>query len=190
MINIIGGKKKRTKLSVPNHFVRPTSSIKREAIFSILESYSIKNSEKLYENKCFVDLFAGSGSLGLEAISRGAKFSYFFENNKSVLKNLEENCSKISSLGSYKIIDEDITLSKFDKINMPVSTIFIDPPYNMNPFKVVLNNMKDKKTVDLKTKIVIESHKKLELDILDDFKVFNEKIFGKSKITFIKLNKF
>ena len=79
MINIIGGKYKRAKLEVPIQNVRPTSAIKREAIFSILESYASKNSYDLYANKCFIDLFAGSGSLGLEAISRGSAFGYFFE---------------------------------------------------------------------------------------------------------------
>ena len=83
MINIIGGKFKGTKLQVPENIVRPTSSIKREAIFSILESYALQNSYDLYEKKCFIDLFAGSGSLGLEAVSRGASHAYFFESNQN-----------------------------------------------------------------------------------------------------------
>ena len=81
MISIIGGKYKGSKLQVPSKDVRPTSAIKRSSIFSVLESYALKNAYNLYENQCFIDIFAGSGSLGLEAISRGARFSYFFENN-------------------------------------------------------------------------------------------------------------
>ena len=67
MPNIIGGKYKRTKLEVPNELVRPTSAIKREAIFSILESYSIKNSIEIYKNKSIIDIFAGSGLVGLRS---------------------------------------------------------------------------------------------------------------------------
>ena len=81
MPNIIGGKYKRTKLAVPNKLVRPTSALKREAIFSILESYSIQHSIEIYKNKSIIDMFAGSGLIGLEAISRGMKKSYFIENN-------------------------------------------------------------------------------------------------------------
>ena len=90
MLNIIGGLKKRTKLVVPTKNVRPTSSKKREAIFSILESNALKNKTDFYSNGYFLDLFAGSGSLGLEAISRGAKFCYFYEINKDIVKIIEE----------------------------------------------------------------------------------------------------
>ena len=79
MLNIIGGSKKKTKLNVPIINVRPTSSKKREAIFSIIESKNLKNKNDIYSNGYFLDLFAGSGSLGLEAISRGAKYCYFYE---------------------------------------------------------------------------------------------------------------
>ena len=77
MPNIIAGKYKRTKIEVPNKLVRPTSALKREAIFSILESYFMQNSIDIYKDKSIIDIFAGSGLIGLEAISRGIKKSYF-----------------------------------------------------------------------------------------------------------------
>ena len=95
MLNIISGSKKRAKLYVPTINVRPTSSKKREAIFSIIESISLKNNNDIYSNEYFLDLFAGSGSLGLEAISRGAKYCYFCEIAKEVIETLERNCKKI-----------------------------------------------------------------------------------------------
>ena len=88
-------KYKRKIINVPNDKVRPTSAIKREAIFSILQSYANNNSFDLYTNRCVIDLFAGSGSLGLEAISRGASFAFFYELDNNVIKILEENCQKI-----------------------------------------------------------------------------------------------
>ena len=81
MIRITGGKFKKKKLISINNFVRPTSSLKREAFFSIIESYAIKNSINLYKNKIFLDLFAGIGTMGLESISRGMNEVIFFENN-------------------------------------------------------------------------------------------------------------
>ena len=94
MPNIIGGKYKRTKVEVPSKLVRPTSAIKREAIFSILESYAIQNSIEVYKNKSIIDVFAGSGLIGLEAISRGMQTSYFIENNESVLKILKNHTNQ------------------------------------------------------------------------------------------------
>ena len=84
MPNIISGKYKRTKLAVHKNLVRPTSSLKKEAIFSIIESYAIKYSIEIYKNRSIIDICAGSGSVGLEAISRGMDMSYFIENNIEV----------------------------------------------------------------------------------------------------------
>ena len=96
MPNIIGGKYKKTKLDVPSKLVRPTSAFKREAIFSILESYSIKHSIEIYKNKSIIDIFAGSGLVGLEAISRGMEKAYFIENSENVIKILDEFSNNIN----------------------------------------------------------------------------------------------
>ena len=110
MIKIIGGKYKRSNLVVPTKNVRPTSVIKREAVFSIIESYAYKNSIDLYQNKAVFDIFAGSGSIGLEAISRGMKEAYFYENNLEVLKILKQNCFKICKNNKYVIIEDDVMI--------------------------------------------------------------------------------
>ena len=101
MPNIIGGKYKKTILDVPNKLVRPTYAFKREAIFSILESYAIKHSIEIYKKKSIIDIFAGSGLVGLEAISRGMDKAYFIENNDNVIKILEKNCQKICKKNEF-----------------------------------------------------------------------------------------
>ena len=187
MISIIGGKYKGSKLQVPLKNVRPTSAIKRSAIFSVLESYALKNSYNLYENQCFIDIFAGSGSLGLEAISRGARFSYFFEKNSEVVKVLKKNCNKICKKKNYEIILDDIFYSNFSNINIPISTIFLDPPYNINPFQKILNNIKNFIKLNMNTKIVLESHKDTIIKLPLSYNIFKEKTFGKTKIIFLKI---
>ncbi len=124
MLNIIAGSKKKAKLDVPIINVRPTSSKKREAIFSIVESKNLKNKSDIYSDGYFLDLFAGSGSLGLEAISRGAKYCYFYEIAKEVIETLESNCLKICEYNNYKIIKKDITKSFFEEIDNPLSVIY------------------------------------------------------------------
>ena len=186
MISIIGGKYKGSKLRVPLKDVRPTSAIKRSSIFSVLESYALTNSYNLYENQCFIDIFAGSGSLGLEAISRGARFSYFFENNNEVIKILKKNCIKICKEKNYEIILDDIFYLNFSTINIPISTIFIDPPYKSNPFQKILNSIKNSTKLNVNTKIVLESHKDTIIELSSDYIILNQKIFGKTKIIFLK----
>ncbi len=187
MLNIIGGSKKRTKLDVPTINVRPTSSKKREAIFSIIESKILKKKNDIYSNGYFLDLFAGSGSLGLEAISRGAKYCYFYEMSKGVIETLESNCLKICEYNNYKIIRKDITKSFFKEINNPLSIIFIDPPYTLEPFKNILNNLLKANLILRDTIIIIESKNKTKINFPYLMKTIDERYYGKTKITFLCL---
>ena len=131
MIRITGGKFKQKKLASINDFVRPTSSLKREAFFSIIESYAIKNSIELYKNKIFLDLFAGIGTMGLEAISRGMSEVIFFENNIEVINILTKNCLGICKNNQFKIYDEDLINSKLEIEFQNISVIYIDPPFDV-----------------------------------------------------------
>ena len=187
MLNIIGGSKKKAKLDVPTVKVRPTSSKKREAIFSIIESKILKNKDDIYSNGYFLDLFAGSGSLGLEAISRGAKYCYFYEVAKEVIETLKSNCIKICEFNNYKIIKKDITKSFFEEIDNPLSVIFIDPPYTLVPFENILNNLLKANLVLKDTIIIIESEKKTKINFPYLMKTIDERYYGKTKITFLCL---
>ena len=73
-------------------FIEYLSCREPKSIFSVIESYGLKNNLNPYEKKNIFDLFAGSGALGLEAISRGANFCYFYENNLNVIHYLKKNC--------------------------------------------------------------------------------------------------
>ena len=187
MLNIIGGFKKKIKLDAPIINVRPTSSKKREAIFSIIESKNLKNKSDLYSNGYFLDLFAGSGSLGLEAISRGAKYCYFYEIDKEVIETLESNCLKISEYNNYKIIKKDIRKSFFEEINNPLSVIFIDPPYALAPFEKILHNLLKANLILKDTIMIIESEKKTKINFPYSMKAIDERYYGKTKITFLCL---
>ena len=186
MINIIGGEFKKKRIYVPTKKVRPTSSIKREAIFSILESFGLKNSYDPYKNKCFIDLFAGSGALGLEAISRGGSFTYFYEINNEVLKILSKNCKNICKKNEYKITCKDVTKIKKIKTELPLSVIFLDPPYNLNLFKSVLNKIINNNILEKNSIIVLETDKKNKIELSNQIEIIKQKIYGKSKIIFLK----
>tara|TARA_Y100000590_G_scaffold140601_1_gene161333 strand:+ start:3678 stop:4247 length:570 start_codon:yes stop_codon:yes gene_type:complete len=186
MLKIIGGNKKRKIIEIPKNKVRPTSSKKRESIFSILESNALKNNIQLYDNKIILDLYAGSGSLGLEAISRGAKFCYFYEKDEYVYKVLENNCKKICE-NNYEIILKDIEKCFFNELKKTFSIIFIDPPYDINPFEKVLNKLLFRNLISKNTNIIIETNKNTFFKLPKKLKKIDERFFGKTKITFLGL---
>ena len=185
MPSIIGGKYKRSKIEVPSQFVRPTSALKRGAIFSILESYSLQNSIDIYKNKSIIDLFAGSGLIGLEAISRGMKKSYFFEHNESVFKILKNNCNKICQQNEYEIIFEKAIIGLDRVFEIEPSVIFIDPPYEKEDIHLILLKIFKKNIKSNDTVIIIETKKNSEIIIPDGLNLLKEKIYGKTKLLFL-----
>ena len=104
---------------------RPTSDFLREALFNLLGSL---------QDKTFLDLFAGSGSVGLEAASRGAQEVYFVEKNKNLVAIIKKNIQTCCLDKNCRIIAKDIEygLSDLFKKKCKVDILFADPPYNRN----------------------------------------------------------
>ncbi len=186
MIKITSGKFKNRSLETIDKFVRPTSSLKREAFFSILDSYVLKNSINLYKKKIFLDLFAGIGTMGLESISRGISKAIFYENNNDVIRILKKNCNKLCKDDQYSIIKEDIENSRINEDFKNISIIYMDPPYLKHDVNKILNILQNKIT---KNSII-----GVETSINDDFKIpnklmlINKKKYGKTKISFLVLS--
>ena len=185
MPNIIGGKYKKTTLDVPSKLVRPTSAFKREAIFSILESYAIKHSIEIYKNKSIIDIFAGSGLVGLEAISRGMEKAYFIENSNNVIKILEKNCQKICKKNEFEIIIGNAINCLKERFVIEPSIIFIDPPYKKENINLLLLKLLKNKIKSKYTFVIIETAKEEKIIIPDGLNFFKEKIYGKTKILFL-----
>ena len=185
MIKITGGKFKRKQLDSISKFVRPTSSLKREAFFSILESYAYKNSYNFYNKKIFLDLFAGIGTMGLEAISRGIDQVIFYENNHEVIKVLEGNCKKICMKEKYEIISENLENSSININFKNISIIYIDPPYNkynINNLLIVLQNKINKEAI-----IGVESGINDIFRVPDKLELIKQKKYGKTILNFLVL---
>ncbi len=185
MIKITGGKFKQKKLESISNYVRPTSSFKREAIFSIIESYTIKHSINLYKNKTFLDLFAGIGTMGLEAVSRGMCKVIFFENNSEVIKVLKKNCLTICMNKEFTIYEEDVINSNLEINFKNISIIYIDPPYQKYNLTKLLINLKDK--VQDTTIIALEASIKDSVYIPKGLNLFQKKNYGNTTIYFLKL---
>ena len=128
MIKIIGGKKKGWRIQVPlSKSTRPTSSRVREAIASALHSRtSIKDATIL-------DLFAGTGAMAMEMLSRGAKHAALVERDKKAISNIKKNLTRLNMHQNATVLCLDAMLQKsFFKLSTigPFDIVFIDPPYD------------------------------------------------------------
>jgi len=187
MIKIIGGIFKGTTLEVSPYNVRPTSAFKRESIFSIIDSYAIKNSINFYKKKAFLDIFAGTGSIGLEAISRGMEKVFFYEKDKKVLEILKKNCVKICKKNQFRIFVEDAMNTSFSLIDYKISLIFIDPPYFKYNISELLQILLKNKIINKETIIIVEESAKTTFNISHKLKIINKKTYGKTIINFLML---
>ena len=154
MIKIISGKYKNRKLkyfNIPS--VRPTQARVRKSIMDSLMPFKDKN---------ILDLFSGIGTLGIESLSRQAKYVEFVDNNPKVLKILKKNLDMISENNSYIILKND-ALKYLQHSDEKYDIIFADPPYGKFNFHDFLPFIKEKLNQDgvfcyesQKTKINLE----------------------------------
>jgi 16S rRNA (guanine966-N2)-methyltransferase len=183
-MRIIGGTFKGKKLFLPSDkMTRPLKDLVKESIFNL-----IKHSKKInidIEGSKILDLFAGSGSFGLECLSRNASKIVFFENYPQALKVLEKNISlfpndkcEIYNSNCFKFLSSDnIFKDKFD-------IIFLDPPYQELKINEIVENILVRNLLRSNGFIIIHRHKKDTVKITQKLKVFETRSYGISKVYF------
>lgn len=176
-MRIVGGEFKGRRLATPNsNRIRPTSDRTRESLFNIL-------SHKLdFGDKRVIDLFAGTGALGLEAVSRGAKYALFVEESAEGRGLLRSNIEAFDLQGNSKVWRRDATklgpigqMSKFD-------IAFMDPPYGKGLGEGALEALRTGKWLADDAIIIVEESKgNLPQNPLG-YKLLDERSFGTTEI--------
>jgi len=183
-MRIISGKFKGKKILHPtDKNTRPLKDLTKESIFNI-----IKHSKKLsinLESSEILDLFSGTGSFGIECLSRGAKYVTFIENYERILPILKKNLNNLNSKKNYSIFEKNI-INDFNLINLKkkFDIIFLDPPYKEKDLERVLINIIDQKILNINGTIIIHRHKKQKDILPKTIKILEEKKYGISKILF------
>jgi 16S rRNA (guanine966-N2)-methyltransferase len=140
--------------------LRPTSGKTRETLFNWLQ-FDIAG-------KTVLDPFTGSGALGIEAISRGAKKTFLIEKNIKVFKSLKSNLKIIDST-RFELVNED-SINYLKKLeHNAFDYIFLDPPFNQQILPLILNLLYERKLIHSDSQIYIES----EFKITEEFLVNN-----------------
>lgn len=161
-MRVIAGSARRLNLkTVPGMETRPTTDRIKETLFNMLNPYLADIS--------FLDLFAGSGQMGIEALSRGAKEAVFIENNKSAAACIEENLKVTKLQDSGKVFCQDVfaALKRLEG-NYVFEYVFMDPPYNQSLEMQVLEYLKSSSIINKESEIIIESSLETEFDYFEN----------------------
>ena len=188
-MRIIGGSFKGIKIfEAFDKNTRPLKDLVKESILNILE-YS-KDSKINLNNSLVLDLFSGTGSFGLERISRGAAKVYFFENYDQSIEILHKNIKKLKCENKARVFNKD-AFNFFDNKelkNKKLDLIFLDPPYKEENIKIILENIAKLKLLKKSGLIVLHRHKKSKDNINNKFTIKRSVKYGISKIIFVKIN--
>lgn len=181
-MRIVGGARRGTALSAPKGGgTRPTSERLRETIFNIL-AHGVAAP---VDGARVLDLFAGTGALGLEALSRGAAFALFVENAAGARAALRTNIEALGALGRSRVWRRDAT--KLGKCPVPpFSLVFCDPPYRRDLGVAALQSAASGDWLAPECLAVLEEHKDGAPETVPGWDLVDARAAGDSTITFLR----
>ena len=173
-MRIAGGRDKGKRIKVSRKGIRPTKGIVREAIFNIIRT-RIHDAEVL-------DIFAGSGALGMEAVSRGARSCVFVERKPKILM---QNIKDFSLANKTKVIKSDFRTGCRGIRGRRFDVIFLDPPYNKNYVEKTIKLISQYNLLKENGIIVAEHCPEEEFEIPENLLRIKEKLYGDTAVTFM-----
>ncbi len=183
-LKLTGGSFSGRKLYVPDIGVRPATNLVREAIFSVLNNMF----EEGVSGLNVLDLFAGTGSLGLEALSRGAESATFVDNSRTSVESIRKNLSLLGFIGDVVKMDVSVFLKRNRNIRYDI--IFFDPPYNYKKVEETLLLLKESISNSAMPVLVYERSYRNELPELDeDYRLLKRKKYGQTEVLYYQIKK-
>lgn len=170
--------------SIENINTRPTLDRVKESLFNIIQNK--------IADAVVLDLFAGSGALAIEALSRGAQKAYLCDCSKEAIQMINKNLEKTRLIEKTKIYNTDYmeTLKRIEKENVKFDIIFLDPPYKLDLSIKALEQISKSKLLNEEGIIIIETDEpKRDLEELDksklDYNMYDLRKYGRASLIFL-----
>ena len=185
-MRITAGKFKGRALTAPKDLsIRPTSDKVRQAMFNILEHRDFGFAFSLEEARV-VDLFAGTGAMGLEALSRGARYCLFVDDAAASRALIRENVEALGLTGATKIWRRDAAvLGPLDTL-APFDLAFLDPPYRKNLIAPALGGLREGKWLNAPALVVAEMSEDEILPPTEGYEILDDRVYGDTRVTILK----
>jgi len=181
-MRVIAGKARSIPLKTPKGAdTRPTSDRTKETLFNMIQPHIMDCN--------FLDLFSGSGGIGIEALSRGAGDCVFVENNKEALSCIKENLQKTKLIENSQVIAKDVLFALRQlEGQMIFDCVFMDPPYNHELEKEILFYFESSKLLASNCLVVVEASNDTDFSYLEEtgFSLYKEKVYKTNKHLFLK----
>lgn len=172
-----------TLKSTPGFDTRPTVDRIKETLFNILNPQ--------IPGSAFLDLFSGSGSIGIEALSRGARVSFFVENNAKAVQCIRENLV-FTKLQEDAVVMQKSALSAIHELslkNLKFDLVYLDPPYQKGLEAETLAALASSGIIDQDTLLIVEADKNNSFEFIEElpFEIVREKVYKTNKHVFLRL---
>ncbi len=182
-MRVIAGSARRLLLVTPAGIdTRPTQDRIKETLFNMIQNE--------VPGSVFVDLFAGSGSIGIEALSRGAKHAYFAENANDPYKCILKNLHTTHFEDQATVMKQDVTLALRNINEKEADIIFIDPPYEAGLYERTLSSLIQMPYVTENTMLIAEAGKEEDFSFAEElgYVITREKLYKTNKHVFLRKN--
>lgn len=181
-MRVIAGSARHLNLkTVPGMDVRPTTDKTKETLFNVL------NADVPYSR--FLDLFSGSGAIGIEALSRGADKCVFVEKSRNALGCIKDNLEFTKLADNAQVMPMDVlsAIKTLETKGEVFDIIFMDPPYNKELEKSVLEVLSNSSLINNDSIIIVESSNETDLSYIGNLgmHIYKEKVYKTNKHTFI-----
>ena len=180
-MRVIAGEARRLKLVTPEgNDTRPTQDRIKETLFNMLQND--------VPGSVFIDVFAGSGGIGIEALSRGAKKAYFIENNIKAIKCINQNLQTTKFEDRATVLKSDVLVGLKNVKEKEVDLIFVDPPYESGLYERTFELLSRLPYVTEYTMIIAECNIDMDLSVFEDcgFEIIKEKRYKTNQHVFMK----
>lgn len=186
-MRIAGGRHKRRPLAAPEGLaVRPTADRTREALFNILSQGRLLAPEQGLVGSRVLDAFAGTGALGLEALSRGAARASFIENHAAALAALRDNIATLGEDENARVLQGDALRPPAARPDDACSIVLMDPPYNQGLAEPALEALATSGWIAEGATAAVELMKSEPFAPPVGFEQLDERTYGKAKIVFLR----
>jgi 16S rRNA (guanine966-N2)-methyltransferase len=184
-MRIIGGVAKGRHIYSPlKSHIRPTSDGIKESLFNILHSV---------DGKTFIDLFAGSGNVGLEALSRGASKVVFIEKNTAMINAIKRNLRELGFHDKYEILAAEVAkgMRKLQNKGESFDFLFADPPYERDFIREIFQCLGEGNLLSQDGVVIIQHSLREDVNErhMDNFMLTDQRRYGDTLLSFLKMSR-